>query len=68
MEIGVVGVEVEVGVVMDPRVETGMEFEVDVGVAEMDLGAGIGQEVVLEVLMGREVGWVDSATSVCWKK
>jgi hypothetical protein len=68
MEMGVVGVEVEVEVAMDLQVETGMEFEVDVGVAEMDLGAGMGREVVLEVLMGREVGWVDSATSVCWKK
>ena len=65
MEMGVVGVEVEVEVAMDLQVEMGMEFEVDVGVAEMDLGAGIGREVVLEVLIGREVGW---ATSVCWKK
>jgi hypothetical protein len=51
MEMGVVGVEVEVEVAMDLQVETGM-----------------GREVVLEVLMGQEVGWVDSATLVCWKK
>jgi hypothetical protein len=45
----------------------GVEVEVEVAM-DLQVETGMGREVVLEVLMGQEVGWVDSATLVCWKK